>query len=125
MQLTSLSGVVDRIQAGTSPDVALAEFADAFDLAPSDETRFAMLENEPILTKDKRLNALVGAIAEYFKSGFSESMRLHVAACLAPAVELMKTGPIMALTLAFAYFVSGKPATMAASRHWKTRSAPM
>src|ERR1700759_2005863 len=65
MQLTSLSGVVDRIQAGTSPDGALAEFADAFDLAPSNEDRFAMLENEPILTKDKRLNALVGAIAEY------------------------------------------------------------
>jgi hypothetical protein len=65
MQLTSLSGVVDRIQAGTSPDAALAEFADAFELAPSNEDRFAMLENEPILTKDKRLNALVGAIAEY------------------------------------------------------------
>jgi hypothetical protein len=65
MQITGLSGVVDRIQAGTSPDVGLAEFVDAFDLAPSGETRFAMLENEPILTKDKRLNALVGAIAEY------------------------------------------------------------
>jgi hypothetical protein len=65
MQLTGLSGVVDRIQAGASPDAELAEFVDAFELAPSDETRFAMLENEPILTKDKRLNALVGAIAEY------------------------------------------------------------
>jgi hypothetical protein len=65
MQITGLSGVVDRIQAGTSPDAGLAEFVDAFDLAPSGETRFAMLENEPMLTKDKRLNALVGAIAEY------------------------------------------------------------
>ena len=65
MELTRLSGVIDRIQAGTSPDAALAEFVHAFDLAPSDETRLAMLENEPILTQDKRLNAVVGAIAEY------------------------------------------------------------
>jgi hypothetical protein len=65
MQLSGLSGVVDRVQAGTSPDAALAEFIDAFELAPSNNARFAMLEKEPMLTKDKRLNALVGAIAEY------------------------------------------------------------
>jgi hypothetical protein len=65
MQLMGLSGVVDRIQAGASPDAELAEFVDAFEFAPSDDTRFAMLEKEPMLTKDKRLNALVGAIAEY------------------------------------------------------------
>jgi hypothetical protein len=65
MQTTELSEAVNRIQAGTSSDAALAEFVDTFDLAPSDETRFAMLEQEPMLTNDKRLNALVGAIAEY------------------------------------------------------------
>jgi hypothetical protein len=65
MRSTGLSEAIDRIQAGTSPDAALAEFVDTFDLAPSDEARFAMLEKEPVLTKDKRLNALVGAIAEY------------------------------------------------------------
>jgi hypothetical protein len=65
MRPTGLSEVIDRIQAGTSPDAALAEFIDTFDLVPSDEARFAMLEKEPALTNDKRLNALVGAIAEY------------------------------------------------------------
>jgi hypothetical protein len=65
MRPTGLSDVIDRIQAGTSPDAALAEFVDTFDLALTDEARFAMLEKEPALTSDKRLNALVGAIAEY------------------------------------------------------------
>jgi hypothetical protein len=65
MRPTGLSEAVDQIQAGTSPDVALAEFVDTFDLALADEVRFAMLEKEPMLTKDERLDALVGAIAEY------------------------------------------------------------
>jgi hypothetical protein len=65
MRPTGLSEAVNRIQAGTSSDAALAEFVDTFDLATSDEARFAMLEKEPVLTKDKRLDALVGAIAEY------------------------------------------------------------
>jgi hypothetical protein len=65
MQPTGLSEAIDRIQAGTSPDAALGEFVDTFDLTVTDEVRFAMLEREPVLTKDERLNALVGAIAEY------------------------------------------------------------
>jgi hypothetical protein len=65
MRPTRLFEAVDKIQAGISPDVALAEFADTFDLAITDEVRFAMLEKEPALTKDDRLDALVGAIAEY------------------------------------------------------------
>ena len=65
MRPTGLSETVDRIRAGTSPDAALAEFLDTFDLTVTDEARFAMLEKEPVLTKGERLNALVGAIAEY------------------------------------------------------------
>jgi hypothetical protein len=65
MRPIGLSEAVGKIQAGTSPEVALAEFVDAFDLALTDEVRFAMLEREPVLTQDERLNALVGAIAEY------------------------------------------------------------
>jgi hypothetical protein len=65
MRPTRLFEAVDKIQAGISPDVALAEFADTFDLAIADEVRFTMLEKEPVLTKDDRLDALVGAIAEY------------------------------------------------------------
>jgi hypothetical protein len=65
MRPAGLSEAVNRIQGGTSPHAALAEFVDAFNLASSDEARLAMLENAPLLTKDKRLDALVGAIAEY------------------------------------------------------------
>jgi hypothetical protein len=65
MRPNGLSEAVDKIQAGTSPDVTLAEFVDTFDLALTDEARFAMLEKEPMLTKDDRLNALVGGVAEY------------------------------------------------------------
>jgi hypothetical protein len=65
MRPAGLFEAVDRIQAGTAPGAALAEFIDAFALASSDETRTAMLEKAPILTKDKRLDALVGALAEY------------------------------------------------------------
>jgi hypothetical protein len=65
MRPTGLSEAIDRIQAGTSPDAALAEFVDTFDLALTDDARFAMLEKEPALTNDDRLNAPVGAITEY------------------------------------------------------------
>jgi hypothetical protein len=65
MRPPGLSDAGDKIQAGTSPDVALAEFVDTFDFAVTDEVRFGMLEKEPVLTRDKRLDALAGAIAEY------------------------------------------------------------
>jgi hypothetical protein len=45
--------------------VALAEFVDTFDLATSDHDRYASIEGDPGLTGDERLDALVGAIAEY------------------------------------------------------------
>ncbi len=43
----------------------LAEFVDTFDLAKTDDDRFASIEGEPTLTSDDRLDALAGAIAEY------------------------------------------------------------
>jgi hypothetical protein len=58
MHSNGLSETIDRIQAGTSPDAALAEFVDAFDLALTDGVRFAMLEKAPALTGDERLDAL-------------------------------------------------------------------
>jgi hypothetical protein len=50
---------------GAARDVALAEFVDTFDLAPTRESRYATIAEGPALTNDKRLDALVGAIAEY------------------------------------------------------------
>ena len=65
MRPNTLAEAVERIQAGLAQDIALAEFVDTFDLAKSDSDRYASIESEPKMTGDDRLDALVGAIAEY------------------------------------------------------------
>src|ERR1700753_4290956 len=65
MRPNTLADAVACIQAGSAQDVALAEFVDAFDLAKSDDDRYAAIEREPDLTGDSRWDALVGAMAEY------------------------------------------------------------
>ena len=65
MRPNTLADAVEAIQAGSARDVVLAEFVDTFDLAKTDEDRYASIEREPKLTGDRRLDALVGAIAEY------------------------------------------------------------
>jgi hypothetical protein len=65
MRPTTLAEAVERIQAGSPHDVVLAEFVDSFDLAETDDERFASLEREPKLTGDARVDALVGGMAEY------------------------------------------------------------
>jgi hypothetical protein len=65
MRPTTLADAVERISAGAPRDIVLAEFVDTFDLARADDERYASIEREPRLTGDDRLDALVGAIAEY------------------------------------------------------------
>jgi hypothetical protein len=65
MRPNTLADAVERIQIGSAQDIVLAEFVDAFDLARTDRDRYASIEQEPKLTGDVRLDALVGAIAEY------------------------------------------------------------
>ena len=65
MRPNTLADAVERIQAGLPQDAVLAEFVDTFDLAKTDQDRYASIEQEPKLTGDDRLDALVGAIAEY------------------------------------------------------------
>jgi hypothetical protein len=65
MRPNTLAEAVERIQAGSARDVVLAEFVDRFDLAKTDKDRYASIELEPKLTGDRRLDALIGAIAEY------------------------------------------------------------
>jgi hypothetical protein len=43
----------------------LAEFLDTFDLAQTSRAQYETIEDEPALTRNDRLDALVGAIAEY------------------------------------------------------------
>jgi hypothetical protein len=65
MRPNTLADAVESIEAGSAQDVALAEFVDTFDLAKTDQDRYASIEREPKLTGDDRLDALVGAMAEY------------------------------------------------------------
>jgi hypothetical protein len=65
MRPNTLADAVERIQNGSGRDVVLAEFVDTFDLVKTDQDRYASIEHEPKLTGDNRLDALVGAIAEY------------------------------------------------------------
>lgn len=65
MRPNTLAEAVERICAGAPRDAVLAEFVDTFDLAKSSDDRYASIEREPRLTGDDRLDALVGAIAEY------------------------------------------------------------
>jgi hypothetical protein len=65
MRPNTLADAVERIEAGSARDVELAEFVDTFDLAETDQDRYASIEREPKLTGDVRLDALVGAIGEY------------------------------------------------------------
>lgn len=65
MRPSTLSEAVERLRAGDPQGAALAEFVDSFLLAPDDDTRYAMIEMEPKLTRDARLDALSAAVAEY------------------------------------------------------------
>ena len=65
MRPNTLAEAVEIIQAGAAREAVLAEFVDTFDLARTDQDRYASIEQEPKLTGDDRLDALVGAIAEY------------------------------------------------------------
>ena len=65
MRPQTLAEAVERIEKGEPQDVMLAGFIDTFDLAKTNEGRYASIEREPELTGDERLDALVGAIAEY------------------------------------------------------------
>jgi hypothetical protein len=65
MRPNTLAEAVDRIRKGAPQDVTLAEFLDTFDLAETSRAQYETIEDEPALTRDVRLDALVGAIAEY------------------------------------------------------------
>lgn len=65
MRPNTLAEAVERTEKGEPQDVMLAEFVDTFDLETTDEGRYSSIEQEPKLTGNTRLDALVGAIAEY------------------------------------------------------------
>ncbi len=65
MRPNTLAEAVERIDKGEPQDAMLAEFVDTFDLEATSEGRYSSIEQEPKLTGNSRLDALVGAMAEY------------------------------------------------------------
>lgn len=65
MRPATLAEAIERIAAGEPRDKALPEFLDTFYLARTPEQRQVTLIDKPILTGDRRLDALAGAIADY------------------------------------------------------------
>jgi hypothetical protein len=109
MRPNTLADAVEEIQAGSARDVVLAEFIDTFDSARTDRDRYATIEREPKLTGDDRLDALVGAVAEYL----AKQRRLG---CVPPWV----CGP--ARRLAEPWFTAASPSD--AMREYLTFASP-
>ena len=65
MRPATLAEAIERIVSGVPRDTALPEFLDTFYLSPTAELRLATLVDAPPLTRDPRLDALAGAIADY------------------------------------------------------------
>jgi hypothetical protein len=65
MRPNTLAEAVELIRAGEPRDEMLAEFVDSFLLAPDASARYRTIDQEPARMDDERLNARVGAIAEY------------------------------------------------------------
>src|SRR3712207_7755079 len=59
MRPNTLAEAVDRIRAGAPQDETLAEFLDSFDLAVTSLAQYEAIEDEPALTRNDRLDALV------------------------------------------------------------------
>jgi hypothetical protein len=65
MRPSTLAESAERIRAGGDLDVVLAEFVDTFLLAADDQARYGTIVSEPEPYGDLRLDALLGAVAEY------------------------------------------------------------
>ena len=65
MRPSTLAEAIERVRAGESSDVSLAEFVDTFLMAPDNSARYATIESAPDRSGDARLDALAGAMAEY------------------------------------------------------------
>ena len=65
MRPATLAKAVERVIAGEPQEFALPEFLDTFYLAPTAEAQLATLMERPPPSGDVRLDAFVGAAAEY------------------------------------------------------------
>jgi hypothetical protein len=65
MRPATLAKAIERVIAGEPQEFALPEFLDTFYLAPTAEAQLATLAERPPASGDVRLDAFVGAAAEY------------------------------------------------------------
>jgi hypothetical protein len=65
MRPATLAEAIERIVDGTPQEKALPEFLDTFYLSPTAERQLAAISDRPAQTGDRRLDAFVGATAEY------------------------------------------------------------
>ncbi len=61
----TLFSVAERVRSGIKASVAVPEFVDEFLAAGSRELRLAMIAEDPPPTGSARIDALLGAVAEY------------------------------------------------------------
>ncbi len=71
MRPATLKQVAEHVAAGQSLDTLIAEFLDEFYLADTPTQKAAMLGEEPLPTGDRKIDALLGAIAEYLAHQFN------------------------------------------------------
>lgn len=76
MRPNTLAEAVYRIQAGAPRDAVLTEFVDTFDLAGTARAQYETIEDEPALTQDDRLDALVGALVGAIADYLAKQRRL-------------------------------------------------
>jgi len=65
MRPATLAEAIKRIVDGTPQEKALPEFLDTFYLAATAERQLAAISDRPMRSGDRRLDAFVGAAAEY------------------------------------------------------------
>jgi hypothetical protein len=65
MRPATLAEAIKRIVDGTPQEKALPEFLDTFYLASTPERQLAAISDRPAHTRDRHLDAFVGAMAEY------------------------------------------------------------
>ena len=71
MRPTTLKQTAERVASGQVLDTTIAEFLDAFYLAETPAQHAAMLRDEPVPTGDRKVDALLGATAEYLAHQFN------------------------------------------------------
>ena len=109
MRPATLSKAAERIAGGEPAWKALGEFLDEFYGASSAQERLAKMKNEPPLTGNEKLDAVLGAAAEYL----AKLYRL-------PEVPAWVAGPTR--TLAEPYFTTNS--TSPGMREYLTFSSP-